>query len=88
MNDVHEAAPSMPKPDSYEALLAQMTPEIHARLKTAIELGKWDSGERLTPAQLEHCLQAVIAWDHLHLPEHERVAFIDRSGLRKSQCDD
>lgn len=88
MSENHEHPNAIPKPDSYEALLAQMTPEIHARLKTAVELGKWDNGERLTPAQLEHCLQAIIAWDHLHLPEQQRVAFIDRSGLRKSQCDD
>jgi uncharacterized protein YeaC (DUF1315 family) len=53
-----------------------------------VELGKWENGERLTPVQVEHCLQAIIAWDHLHLPEEARVAFIDRGGLRKSQCDD
>jgi uncharacterized protein YeaC (DUF1315 family) len=88
MSDTHDETPQLAKPDSYDALLAQLTPEIHARLKTAVELGKWENGERLTPAQLEHCLQAIIAWDHLHLPESSRVAFIDRSGLGKSHCDD
>lgn len=88
MNEPYEPIPVVPKPDSYEALIAQMTPDIHARLKTAVELGKWDSGERLSPAQLEHCLQAIIAWEHRNLPEHERVAWIDRSALRKSHCDD
>lgn len=76
------------KPETYAALVAQMTPEIHQQLKTAVELGKWENGERLTPAQLEHCLQAVIAYDHLHLPETERVAYIDRSKLKKTLCDD
>lgn len=88
MSDRHDEIPAIAKPDSYDALLAQLTPEIHARLKTAVEIGKWENGDRLTPVQLEHCLQAIIAWDHLHLPEKARVAFIDRSGLAKSDCDD
>ncbi|MGA0805559.1 MAG: YeaC family protein [Pseudohongiellaceae bacterium] len=88
MTGYSDEQPVIAKPDSYETLLARLTPEIHARLKTAVELGKWDNGERLTPAQLEHCLQAIIAFDHRHLPEEARVAFIDRSGLGKSHCDD
>ncbi len=76
------------KPKSFEALLAGMTPEIHRSLKTAIELGRWASGERLSRERVELCLQAVIAWDAKHLPETERVAWIDRSRLQKSHCDD
>ena len=70
------------KPDSWQALLSSMTPEIHQQLKTGIELGKWPDGRRLTPEQLELCLQAVIAWDAQHLPETQRVAYIDRSKLK------
>lgn len=88
MSDRHNDDAPLPKPDSYDALLAQLTPAMIAGLKTAVELGKWENGDRLTPAQVEHCLQAIIAWDHLNLPEEARVAFIDRSGLAKSQCDD
>lgn len=88
MSDRHDDNLPLAKPDSYDALLAQLTPEIHARLKTAVELGKWENGDRLTPTQMEHCLQAIIAWDHLHLPEEARVAFIDRSGLPKGHHDD
>lgn len=76
------------KPESIEALLAGMTPEIHQNLKNAIELGKWPTGERLTKAQLELCLQAVIAWDVRHLPEKARVAYIDRTRLPQSHCDE
>lgn len=76
------------KPDNWQALVASMTPEIHQQLKTAIELGKWPNGDRLSPAQIEHCMQAVIAWDELYLPAQDRTAFIDRSGLKKSHCDD
>jgi uncharacterized protein len=71
------------KPESFEALLAGMTPEIHQNLKNAIELGKWPGGERLTKEQVELCLQAVIAWDLRHLPETGRVAYIDRTRLKE-----
>ena len=76
------------KPHSWQALLQDMTPQIHQDLKTAVELGKWPNGERLTAEQKELCLQAVIAYDELRLPEPLRTAFIDRTGLQKSQCDD
>ncbi len=78
----------MEKPQSWQQLVAGMTPEIHQNLKTAVELGKWPNGERLSAEQRQHCLQAVIAYDQLYLPETDRTAFIDRSGLQKSQCDD
>jgi uncharacterized protein len=75
------------KPATFEELLAGMTPDIHENLKLAIELGKWPNGDRLTPQQVELCLQAVIAWDIRHLPETERVAYIDRTRLQKTDCD-
>lgn len=73
--------------DSYEALLHAITPEVHEQLRRAIELGKWPNGDRLTSEQREHCLQAVIAWEAKHLPEEERVGYIDRTNLRKQHCD-
>jgi hypothetical protein len=76
------------KPRSFQELLAGMTPEIHQSLKTAVELGRWPNGERLSKEQVELCLQAVIAWDQAHLPEPERVAYIDRSKLKTSHCDE
>ncbi len=75
------------KPATFDQLLAGMTPEIHQNLKLAIELGKWPNGDRLSQEQVELCLQAVIAWDLKHLPETDRVAYIDRTRLQKSECD-
>lgn len=69
------------KPADFEALLASVTPEVHQRLRTAVELGKWESGEKLSPRQVEDCLQLIIAWEYRNLPESERVAWIDRSRL-------
>ena len=71
------------KPASYEALLEQITPEIHQQLRRATELGKWPDGQRLTPEQIERCLEAVIVWEQRNLPEEERTGYIDRSGLDK-----
>lgn len=76
------------RPESFEALIDGMSAEVHQQLKTAIELGKWPNGERLSAAQVELCLQAVIAWDLKNLPESERVAYIDRRKLKTSHCGD
>lgn len=73
------------KPQTWQELLAAMTPEIHQSLKTAVELGKWPNGDRLSAEQVDLCLQAVIAYDERNLPETERVAYIDRS-KKKSQA--
>lgn len=78
----------MHKPESYQQLLASITPEVHRQLRQAIELGKWPNGDRLTEAQREHCLQAVITWEQQNLPEEERIGYIDRSGLKTQHCPD
>jgi len=85
---VAEGAAIPAKPESWDVLVARMSPALHASLKTAVELGKWPNGERLSAEQLEHCLQGIIAYDAIHLPETERVGFIDRSKLKKTLCDD
>ena len=76
------------KPQTWQELLASMTPEIHQGLKTAVELGKWPNGERLSAQQVELCLQAVIAYDQRHLPETERVAYIDTPRVETKYCGD
>lgn len=76
------------KPQSWQELLASMTPEIHQSLKTAVELGKWPNGDRLTAEQVELCLQAVIAYDQHYLPETERVAYMDITKANKQSRSD
>ena len=62
----------------YLDLVADMSPEVYARLKRALELGRWPDGRALTAQQKEDTLQAVIAWGEIHLEASERVGFIDR----------
>jgi uncharacterized protein YeaC (DUF1315 family) len=59
-------------------VIACMTPEIYENLKEAIALGRWQDGRRLTAQQLESSLSAVIAYESKHIPETERVGYIDR----------
>lgn len=64
-----------------EDILATMNPEILMNMKTAVETGRWANGGKLTDEQVELCLQAIIAYEQQHLPEHERTGYIDRTGL-------
>ncbi|MDG2090694.1 MAG: DUF1315 family protein [Gammaproteobacteria bacterium] len=69
-------------PNNFEELLSAITPEIHSKLKQAIELGRWENGDRLSKEQVELCMQAVIAYDENHLTEEEKIGYIDRVKLR------
>lgn len=74
--------------ESMQDILAMMDPEVHMNLKTAVELGRWQDGRKLTPQQLEYCLQAIIAYEQQNLPEEMRVGYIDRTGLKTTECAD
>jgi len=63
---------------TYEELITRMTPQMHQAIKTAIELGKWPDGKKMSADQLQICMRAVIHYDQ-NLPEQERIGFIDRS---------
>lgn len=65
---------------NYRDLVRQITPELYATFKRALERGRWPDGNAMTAEQREHCLQAIIAYDEMHTPEHERVGYIDRGG--------
>jgi len=68
----------------YAEAVESLSPEVVARLRQAVETGRWPDGRPVSEEQRQHSLQAVIAWEAKHLPESERVGFIDRS--RKSDC--
>lgn len=60
-------------PASIERLIESMPVEVYENLRTVIEIGRWPSGERLTPEQLEFCMQATILYEAHHLPEEQRL---------------
>jgi hypothetical protein len=74
--------------DFLARMLDVLTPDIVANLKRAVELGKWPDGKRLTPDQLETCLQAVIVWEKKHLPVTEHSGYIHKEHKEGEVCDD
>jgi len=72
----------------YQDLVKQLTPELVATFRRALELGRWPDGRLLDASQREHCMQAVIAFEGLNVPEQQRVGYIDRGHKAGSQCDD
>lgn len=72
-------------PDSFEELLSSITPEVHSKLKQAIELGRWENGDRLSKEQVELCMQAVIAYDEINLSDEEKIGYIDRAKLQAKE---
>ena len=71
----------------YQTLIDGMSPEIYQNLKRAIEIGKWPDGRMLTPDQRATVMEALIAWGAKHLPEEQRVGFIDRGHKAGDVCD-
>ena len=61
---------------TFAQMIENITPEIYESLKTAVELGKWADGRKLTREQKELSLQAVIAWEMQNLPEEQRTGYM------------
>ena len=53
---------------TFVEMLRNITPEVYASLKQAVEIGKWPDGRRLTQEQKELCMQAMIGWELENLP--------------------
>ncbi len=47
---------------SYKQQVAKLDQATIDKLTTAIEIGKWDNGEKLTDKQRENAMQAVLLW--------------------------
>lgn len=45
-------------------------------LREAVALGRWPNGTRLTAEQRGLCLEAVLAWEHRHLPPEEHTGYV------------
>lgn len=56
--------------------LAEMNPQVYQSLKQSLELGRWPNGDRMTTEQRDASLQAIIVYEHQHLPESERVGYM------------
>ena len=72
----------------YQQMIDSMSPEIYHSLKGSVEKGRWPDGRSLTTEQRQNAMQAIIAWGEKHLPENERVGYIDRGHKAGDTCDD
>ncbi|MCV2884237.1 DUF1315 family protein [Aestuariibacter sp. AA17] len=54
-----------------DALLASVTPEIYQKLRTAVELGKWEDGTPLTQEQKDNTLHMVMLYQSKILQSDE-----------------
>ena len=61
---------------SFNEMIKNITPQIYLSLKTAVEIGKWSDGGKLTPEQKELSLQAMIAWEIQNLPEDQHTGYM------------
>jgi uncharacterized protein YeaC (DUF1315 family) len=67
-----------------QAVLEFVTPEVHAGLMRAVEIGRWSDGTPLTREQRELCMQAVIAFEARELPPEQRTGYIDRGSKQEA----
>jgi uncharacterized protein len=68
-------------------MLRNITPDVYAALKLAVEIGKWSDGRKLTLEQKELCLQAMIAWEQDNLPEEERTGYMGPQACKSEKKD-
>ncbi|EKF75282.1 hypothetical protein A11A3_04860 [Alcanivorax hongdengensis A-11-3] len=72
---------------SFDDLIASMTPEVYQNMRRAIELGRWPDGRTLSPEQKALCLQAVIAWESRNLPEEQRTGYMEQACKSQEDAD-
>jgi hypothetical protein len=72
----------------YEQIIENLSPDIYRSLTRALALGRWPDGRPMSPEQRRNAMQAVIAWGEKHLPEEQRVGYIDRGDKAGDSCDD
>ncbi|RLA48471.1 MAG: DUF1315 domain-containing protein [Gammaproteobacteria bacterium] len=72
----------------YQQLIDTLSPEIYQSLNRSLEVGKWPDGKPLTAEQRHNTMAAIITWGEKHLPEKERVGYIDKGHKAGGSCDD
>lgn len=71
---------------TYQELIERMDPTVYRSLRQAVELGKWPDGRVLSQEQREICMEAVLHYESQHVPEEQRVGYIDRTKSDGSTC--
>ena len=48
---------------SYQQIVDKLDPSTISKLNTAVELGRWENGDKLTEKQRANAMQAVMLWN-------------------------
>lgn len=62
--------------DTVNTLFSHINDVLYQELKSAIELGRWQSGNFLSEKQKQIALQAIIHYESRHLPADQHTAYI------------
>lgn len=65
--------------ESFTEQAQSLDEQAYKALKTALELGKWPTGDRLTDEQKEICMQTIISYEMKHLPEEQRTGYMEQA---------
>ncbi|MDD7805142.1 MAG: DUF1315 family protein [Endozoicomonas sp. (ex Botrylloides leachii)] len=65
-------------------VLSQLTPNLYYALRQSLELSKWPDGRDLMPEQKEIVLEALIIYEHDHIPVTKRMGYIPQQCGSKS----
>lgn len=68
--------PIWSKPVDYSQSVANLSQEMVTKLKTAVEIGRWENGDKLTTAQIESTIQAVMIWEAKHIGNKDAEPFV------------
>jgi len=66
----------------------QLPVDIINRMRTALEIGSWPDGQKLTQEQKQTTLEAVMVWEMTHLPPDQRTGFIQQACAKDSAMTD
>lgn len=70
--------------ESFTKQAQALDEQAYQALKQALELSKWPNGERLTSEQKEICMQTIISYESLHLPEEQRSGYMPQGCQSKT----
>jgi len=68
----------------YQDKVQSLDPSTIQKLTTAVEIGRWENGDKLTDKQRENAMQAVMLWQASHAESETSEPFkIDSNGQFK-----
>ena len=59
----------------------------YEKLKTAVEIGKWPTGQALTVEQKSICMEAVMTYEAANFPEDKRTGYMEQA-CKSTSTDD